>query len=54
MEMIEVFAVYAAIAEQVAEALNVTVLQADHEELEARPTDDLEAYDLYLLGRHFL
>ena len=47
-----VFQVQSDIARQVAGALQVALLGAEERRLERAPTDNLEAYDLYLLGRH--
>ncbi|UCC81706.1 MAG: hypothetical protein JSW46_11900 [Gemmatimonadota bacterium] len=45
-----IFRIQTDIAERVAAALEVTLLGAEREALEARPTDNLEAYDYYLRG----
>jgi TolB-like protein/Tfp pilus assembly protein PilF len=45
-----IFRLQADIAERVAAALEVTLLGAEREALEAEPTGDLEAYDYYLRG----
>ncbi|MFN2169004.1 MAG: tetratricopeptide repeat protein, partial [Anaerolineae bacterium] len=45
------FQVQADIAEAVAVALQATLLPAEQDALDARPTESLAAYDLYLLGR---
>ena len=47
----EIFAVQAEIAEQVAMALNVTLLGSERIALRDVPTSDPEAHDAYLLGR---
>jgi TolB-like protein/Flp pilus assembly protein TadD len=53
-DITEVFRVQSAIAEQVASALEVTVLGIEREAMTARPTADTEAYDAYLRGlAHF-
>ena len=49
----EIFAVQAQIAEQVATALDVTLLGADREALRDVPTANTEAHDAYLLGRFY-
>lgn len=50
----DVFAVQSEIAVQVVSALNVTLLDSERATLEARPTDNLAAYNAYLRGReHF-
>ncbi|NIM49483.1 MAG: protein kinase, partial [Gemmatimonadales bacterium] len=46
----EIFRVQADIAERVAEALDVTLLGTERQQLAAMPTDNLEAYQYYLLG----
>jgi len=53
-EMKEIFQVQGDIARNVADALQVTLLGAEERRLERASTDNLEAYDLYLLGRHHL
>ncbi len=50
----EIFDLQSEIAEQVAAALNVTLLDPEREALQARPTQNLEAYDLYLQARSLL
>lgn len=50
----EIFAVQTDIALQVADALQVRLFGDDAERIREAPTHDLEAYDLYLLGRHDL
>ena len=50
----DVFAVQHEIATSVAHALEVTVVASEKAQLLEAPTSDLEAYDLYLLGRHDL
>jgi serine/threonine-protein kinase len=46
----EIFRVQADIAENVAQALDVTLLGTERQQLAAMPTDNLEAYQYYLLG----
>jgi TolB-like protein/Tfp pilus assembly protein PilF len=53
-ELKEIFAVQRNIASEVARSLDVSVFGAEAARLEQVPTTDLEAYDLYLLGRHDL
>ena len=49
----DVFAVQAQIARSIADALNVRLASSARDSpLVSRPTADLEAYDLYLRGRH--
>jgi TolB-like protein/tRNA A-37 threonylcarbamoyl transferase component Bud32/Tfp pilus assembly protein PilF len=50
--MTDVFLVQADVAERVARELGVALAAADRRHLEARPTGDLGAYDLYLRGRY--
>jgi serine/threonine-protein kinase len=47
----EIFRVQAEIAEQVARALDVTLLQPERKAVHESPTESLDAYDAYLLGR---
>ena len=49
----DVFEVQSAIAEQVASALHLTLLEARRETLARRPTRDLQAYTYYLRGNEF-
>ncbi len=49
----DVFAVQSDVAQQIATALRATLTSAERERIEAVPTENLEAYDLYLRGRHF-
>ena len=46
----EIFGIQEQIANQVAEALNVTLLEPERRRLAAQPTENLEAYDYYLRG----
>jgi len=46
------FAVQTEIAEQIARSMRVVIRPEEETRIEASLTDDLEAYDLYLLGRH--
>jgi non-specific serine/threonine protein kinase len=52
-EMADVFEVQDEIARKIAEALRVTLSPQEQEQLAARPTGDLQAYDLYLRGKSF-
>ena len=45
-----VFKLQADIAERVAQSMNVTLLQPERQRLEEKPTENLEAYDLFLRG----
>lgn len=49
----DIFEVQSDIAGQVIERLGVTLLEGERTRLSARPTDNPEAYTLYLKGRHF-
>jgi serine/threonine protein kinase/tetratricopeptide (TPR) repeat protein len=53
-DMSDIFAVQADIAVQIASALNVTLLQPEREALERRPTENLDAYHIYLQGHQRL
>jgi TolB-like protein len=46
-------AVQSDIAERVAQALEAELTPDERARIEARPTGNLQAYDLYLLGRHY-
>ena len=48
--MQDIFSVQSEIAEQVARQLDITVLEPERRALFAEPTDNIEAYDLYLKG----
>ncbi|MCL7983533.1 MAG: hypothetical protein M8862_13485, partial [marine benthic group bacterium] len=48
----DIFAVQEEIAEAITEQLELTLTPDDRDRLARRRTEDLEAYDLYLLGRH--
>ena len=52
-EMADVFAVQDEIARKIAEALRVQLSPQEQEALATRPTEDLQAYDLYLRGRSY-
>jgi len=47
----DIFSVQSEIAEKVARMLDLTVLEPERRAITARPTENLEAYDLYLKGR---
>ncbi len=47
----DLFSVQSEIAEQVTQQLDLVVLEPERRALNARPTDNLEAYDYYLQGR---
>ncbi len=50
----QIFAIQADVARNIADAMRTTVAPVEEERLRAEGTDDLEAYDLYLRGRHLL
>ncbi len=50
----DIFEVQTDIALSVAEALEVTLLEPERRSLAIRPTENLQAYDYYLLGRDYL
>jgi serine/threonine protein kinase len=47
----QIFALQSEIAQKVADELNVTLLEPERAALAAKPTQNLDAYDLYLRGR---
>ena len=52
-EMEDVFELQDEIARKIAEALRITLSPQEEQELAAKPTDNLRAYDLYLRGRSY-
>jgi non-specific serine/threonine protein kinase len=52
-EMQDVFEVQDEIARKIAEALRITLSPQEQEALATRPTDNLQAYDLYLRGKSY-
>ncbi|MFI5181512.1 MAG: protein kinase [Thermoanaerobaculia bacterium] len=52
-EMKDVFEVQDEIARKIAEALRVTLSPQEEEALAAKPTENLQAYDLYLRGKSY-
>lgn len=52
-DMTEVFRVQSEIAERVAQALDVTLLEPERRAVEVKPTDNLEAYEFYLQGNDY-
>ena len=52
-EMQDVFEVQDEIARKIAEALRVTLTPQEQAALAAKPTDNLQAYDLYLRGKSY-
>ena len=53
-EMKDVFEVQDEIASKIAQALRVTLSPQEQEALAAKPTDNLQAYDLYLRGKSYV
>lgn len=51
---VDIFQVQDTISAQVAEALRIQLTGSERERLAKRPTDDIEAYQLYLRGTHHL
>jgi len=51
-QMTDVFAIQSEVAERIAETLQARLSPTDRSRIMKKPTDDLEAYNLYLLGRH--
>jgi serine/threonine protein kinase/Tfp pilus assembly protein PilF len=52
-EMKDVFEVQDEIARKIAEALRITLSPQEQEALAAKPTEDLQAYDLFLRGKNY-
>jgi serine/threonine protein kinase/tetratricopeptide (TPR) repeat protein len=52
-EMKDVFELQDEIAQKIAEALRVTLSPQEQQALAAKPTENLQAYDLYLRGKSF-
>jgi TolB-like protein len=52
-DMSQVFQVQSDLAEQVAQALDITLLEPERQALESRPTENMEAYDYYLRGNEY-
>jgi len=52
-EMKDVFEVQDEIARRIAEALRITLSPQEQQALAAKPTENLQAYDLYLRGRSY-
>jgi len=52
-ELLDVFAIQSDVAQQVAAALKARLTSGERQRIERRPTDDFEAYNLYLKGRYF-
>lgn len=52
-ELKDVFAIQSDIAQRVAESLKVGLLSSEKESIKRRPTDNTEAYTIYLQGRYY-
>jgi adenylate cyclase len=53
-ELKDIFAIRSQVAETVAKALQVTLAAGERRTLAQKPTEDLEAYQLYLKGRYYV
>jgi TolB-like protein/Flp pilus assembly protein TadD len=51
-DVTDVFAIQTEVAERIASVLQTTLTSGEQTLLAKKPTDDIEAYNLYLLGRH--
>ena len=51
-DMSDVFAIQSEVAEQIAERMQTRMTLGERSRINKKPTDDVEAYNLYLLGRH--
>jgi len=51
-QMDDIFAIQSEVAEQIAARMETRVTTGERSRLNKKPTDDVEAYNLYLLGRH--
>ena len=51
-ELQDIFAIRSEVAQTVVQALEVTLTAGERQKIEQKPTEDVEAYDLYLKGRH--
>ncbi len=52
-DMSDVFRVQSNVAEQVAQALDITLLEPERQALASRPTENIEAYEYYLRGNEY-
>jgi serine/threonine-protein kinase len=52
-DMSEVFRLQSDLAEQVAQALDITLLEPERQALASRPTENIEAYEYYLRGNEY-
>src|SRR5262249_15724051 len=51
-ELQDIFAIRSQVAQTVAKARQVALAGGERQKLDQKPTEDLEAYQLYLKGRH--
>ena len=49
-----IFSIQSDIAQNIAKALDANILPSERLRIQRRPTENLEAYNLYVTGRHFL
>jgi len=52
-DMSEVFRVQSDLAERVAQALNIALVEPERQALRSRPTENMEAYDYFLRGNEY-
>ncbi len=52
-DMSQIFRLQSDLAERVAQALDITVLEPERRALRVRPTENMEAYDYYLRGNEY-
>ncbi|OHB60050.1 MAG: hypothetical protein A2168_03725 [Planctomycetes bacterium RBG_13_50_24] len=52
-DMSDVFRVQSDVAERVAQALNIALLEPERRALQSRPTENMEAYDYFLRGNEY-
>ena len=52
-DMSEVFRVQSDLAERVAQALNIALVERERQALRSRPTENMEAYDYFLRGNEY-
>ncbi len=53
-DMSEVFRLQSDVAERIAQALDITLLEPERKALASRPTENIEAYEYYLRGNEYL
>jgi serine/threonine-protein kinase len=52
-DMSEIFYLQSDLAERVAQALDITLLEPERQALKSKPTENMEAYDYYLRGEEY-